>query len=541
LKKTSTLVDLCFLIWHVLNIFVQFLEVIMLRLISPHHRGKLGPTWRKAFSILASGPLVLFLFHSSAFAQTFFCPNTPRAIAAGDFNGDTKLDVAVVRQERFPDFTTRKVFIYPGNGSGGLGSPSEIQLNFQPSSVVAADFIPGGNFEIVVANVTPTLVGTLSTLAVGDFNGDGKLDVAVADTDPASGSGRVRVFLQISFPNFSLSFTDTSVLWGPADIAVGDFNGDGYLDFVVAKRLNDSFRASPGEVTIFLGNGTGGFTRQPDIQSGGSGPQSIVVGDFNGDGNLDLAVLHFNSSDVSVLFGDGDGNFVLSANSPIPLPVGVEVPPFLPRGASLVAIDFDVDGNLDLVAATHGGHSTNNRVFVLFGDGQGDFETALEFDPGCPPRSIVAGDFNGDGLPDIAASFFCGADVKILLNPLAPPDTTPPVVTCSASPNVLWPPNHKMVEVNVTVTVSDAESGPAGFELVSVTSNEPDEGLGDGDFPNDIQGFVVGTADTSGFLRAERSGLGTGRTYMLTYEGSDQAENTAQCTATVTVPHDQRK
>jgi hypothetical protein len=112
-------------------------------------------------------------------------------------------------------------------------------------------------------------------------------------------------------------------------------------------------------------------------------------------------------------------------------------------------------------------------------------------------------------------------------------DKTPPMVACSASPNVLWPPNNKLVPVNASVTVSDALSGPAGFTLVSVTSNEPDSGLGD------IQGFAAGTASTSGQLRAQRLGSGNGRVYTFTYSGSDRAGNTTSCTTTVSVPHDQ--
>jgi hypothetical protein len=110
-------------------------------------------------------------------------------------------------------------------------------------------------------------------------------------------------------------------------------------------------------------------------------------------------------------------------------------------------------------------------------------------------------------------------------------DSTPPTVTCSATPSSLWPANHKLRDVNVAVSVTDDESGPAGFTLVSVTSNEAD---GSGD----VQGWVSGTADTAGQLRAERSGGGAGRVYTLTYEGADQAGNTARCSATVAVPHD---
>jgi hypothetical protein len=112
-------------------------------------------------------------------------------------------------------------------------------------------------------------------------------------------------------------------------------------------------------------------------------------------------------------------------------------------------------------------------------------------------------------------------------------DKTPPTITCSASPNVLWPPNNKLVPVSVSVTVTDALSGPAGFTLVSVTSNEPDSGQGD------IQGFATGTSSTSGQLRAQRLGSGSGRVYTFTYSGSDRAGNTASCGTTVSVPHDQ--
>jgi hypothetical protein len=119
-------------------------------------------------------------------------------------------------------------------------------------------------------------------------------------------------------------------------------------------------------------------------------------------------------------------------------------------------------------------------------------------------------------------------------------DATPPAVTCSATPNELWPANHKLMAVSVNVSVTDDESGPAGFSLVSVTSNEADSGLGDGDTADDIQGWSTGTADTEGQLRAERSGQGTGRVYTFTYEGTDLAGNSATATCSVGTPHSQK-
>lgn len=116
-------------------------------------------------------------------------------------------------------------------------------------------------------------------------------------------------------------------------------------------------------------------------------------------------------------------------------------------------------------------------------------------------------------------------------------DKTAPVVACSANPNALWSPNHKLKNITATMNVNDPLSGAAGFTLVSVTSNEPDNGLGDGDTASDIQGWSVNTPDTAGQLRAERAGNGNGRIYTLTYQGADVAGNVAVCSTTVTVAH----
>src|SRR5262249_21754228 len=108
-------------------------------------------------------------------------------------------------------------------------------------------------------------------------------------------------------------------------------------------------------------------------------------------------------------------------------------------------------------------------------------------------------------------------------------DKTAPTVACSASPNTLWPPDHTLRNITTAMNVNDSLSGAAGFTLMSVTSNESDNGLGDGDIANDIQGWGVNSADTSGQLRAERSGAGNGRIYTLTYQGADVAGNVALC------------
>ncbi len=118
-------------------------------------------------------------------------------------------------------------------------------------------------------------------------------------------------------------------------------------------------------------------------------------------------------------------------------------------------------------------------------------------------------------------------------------DMTPPLLACAADPSEIWPPNHKLVPVTIGIEFTDALSGTDAFWLTAVASNEPDAGSGGGDKPNDIQGFTVDTDDTTGKLRAERAGDGSGRVYTFGYTGRDVAGNEATCTTVATVPHDQ--
>lgn len=119
-------------------------------------------------------------------------------------------------------------------------------------------------------------------------------------------------------------------------------------------------------------------------------------------------------------------------------------------------------------------------------------------------------------------------------------DTTPPTISCSADPDRLWPVNRKMRDIRVRVTLTDAGSGANGFKLLSVTSNEPANGQGDGNTSSDIAGWTLNTADVTGELRAERAGTLRDRIYTITYRGFDKAGNSATASCAVVVPHDQR-
>jgi hypothetical protein len=119
-------------------------------------------------------------------------------------------------------------------------------------------------------------------------------------------------------------------------------------------------------------------------------------------------------------------------------------------------------------------------------------------------------------------------------------DTTPPEFSVSVSPNVLWPPNHKMVDIRAAVTINDIGDPNPGWKLVSITSNEPEQGPGKKHSP-DIMGHEPGTADLEFQLRAERLGQEEGRIYTITYQAADSSGNSVLSEALVFVPHDMGK
>jgi len=136
-----------------------------------------------------------------------------------------------------------------------------------------------------------------------------------------------------------------------------------------------------------------------------------------------------------------------------------------------------------------------------------------------------------DAVDGCGDSDFCSSDAVVA-------DTTPPTIDVALNRYALWPPNHKLSEITATVTATDNCDPMVAFVLTSITSNEPDNGLGDGDTANDIQGASLDTPDLAFFLRSERSGAGTGRKYTIVYTAEDNAGNTATDTVCVRVPHD---
>jgi hypothetical protein len=272
--------------------------------------------------------------------------------------------------------------------------------------VAVADFNADGRLDLAIANSGSTSVsillgsgtGSFSAttnftagtgprfVAVRDFNGDGKLDLAVAN----GGASDVSILLGAGDGSFGAA-TNFAVGPNPESLAVGDFNGDSKLDLAVAN-------AGSNNVSILLGTGTGSFGAATNFAVG-SGPISVVVGDFDSDGKLDLAVANSPPGVVSILLGTGTGSFGAATN----FAVGTG-----PRFAAVA--DFNGDGQLDLAVA----NQSIPTISILLGTGTGSFSVASNFAAGSGPEAVAVADFNGDGKLDVAINN-PGGSVSVLL------------------------------------------------------------------------------------------------------------------------------
>lgn len=281
----------------------------------------------------------------------------PNSTALADFDGDGKLDLATA-------LNNANLGMARGNGDG----------SFQAAQYFTADR-------------SPFFPSTIS-IAVGDFNNDGKPDLATSTFS----TNQLSVILNESTGAGNLAFGDPITQGAGAEpvyVVVGDFNRDGKLDVATANIAADG----GASVGILLGNGDGTFQ---DVQfvAAGANPDSLAVGDFNRDGIPDLAVTYGadagpSADKVGVLLGNGDGTFqdvrfFNAGSAPTALAIG----------------DFNRDGVPDIAAA----NEDSNNVSILIGDGGGNFTTRCTLAVGRAPNAIAAADFNGDGRLDLGVS-----------------------------------------------------------------------------------------------------------------------------------------
>ncbi|CAF0913691.1 unnamed protein product [Adineta steineri] len=337
--------------------------------------------------------------------MTFFSVTynfNPYSIAAGDFNGDNRLDIAVVNYDyNYVDIVlTYRNYTFLNQNTYSTGNQSG------PNSVAFADFNNDKQLDIVVANSGTNNIGiflgygngtfssqtTYSTgdnsqpfsVTIGDFNNDQQLDIVVAN----SGTNNIGIFFGYFNGTFSSQTTySTGNGSMPYDVATGDFNNDGQLDIAVANYYGCN-------IGIFLGYSNGTFSSQQTYPTGNSsGPQSIAIGDFNNDSRLDIAVTNYKGYNVGVFLGYGNGAFA------------DQISYFVPLGTtpSDIAIgDVNNDNHRDIIITVD--YSYNILIFLGYGNGTFVQGNTYSTGSGSHPFSITVGDLNNDNQLDIVVS-----------------------------------------------------------------------------------------------------------------------------------------
>jgi hypothetical protein len=327
----------------------------------------------------------------------------PQAVAAADFNGDGRLDLAVANSG------DNTVSVRLGNGDGTFQAAQNFATGLGPRSLAVGDFNGDGKLDVVTANANDVDVSVLLgkgdgtfgaasniyiggpfpvALAAGDLNGDNRIDLVVTSyevVNAGEGGGDQNWYMNVLLGNGDGTFapvltTDPGLLQA-VSVALADVNADGRQDVVTIDGYN-------GAAIVLLGNGDGTF--QPAAAYAG-GANSIAVADFNGDGKPDLA-----TGSVSILLGNGDGTFGTAQNFFAAGGSG---------GQSLAVADFNGDGKPD-VATT---------ASVLLGNGDGTLRPPIQFNAGYED-AVAAADFNGDGRPDLAVTNGTSNTVAVFIN-----------------------------------------------------------------------------------------------------------------------------
>jgi uncharacterized protein (DUF2141 family) len=308
-----------------------------------------------------------------------------------DFNGDGKLDLANIAGD---NALSTSLVVYLGNGDGTFQNPVTYPITQEASTQ------------------------SLAALAVGDFSGDGKLDLAIVVNNCSPGSGQycsalgsVAILLGNGDGTFQQP-VNVGTHYAPDSIVAADFNGDGLLDIAVtdSSSLLSGYPAN-ASIAVLLGNGDGSF--QPYVEfPAPNAHRGLVAADFNGDGHIDLASLGYPDgsypNSIYSFLGNGDGTFQ---------PYQVVTTGFYPQ--AIAVADLNGDGKLDLVVPNYCAkvnqcdyyNNVPGSVSILLGNGDGTFQTNVEYQVGLGPIWVLINDLNGDGKPDLAIGTQCGGDL----------------------------------------------------------------------------------------------------------------------------------
>lgn len=322
----------------------------------------------------------------------------PIAVALADLDGNQNLDLVVANN------FDNNAWIFLGNGDGTFQSEHQYWMGSNPVALDLADFNGDGNQDMAMAGwshsavrgyVTVRLgngnghfqqpshyldVNRTYSLASGDLDGDGDLDLAVSCRFPDL-YDRISILVGQGDGTFSVGSSYILLPDTPEDLALGDIDGDGHPDLVVVTLDEGTF--------LMLGNGDNTF--QSAINLGHNG-HATAIGDLNSDGNPDLVVGNADRPEggtgATVLLGKGDGTFFDAVSYPAP---GFAM--------SIVLEDINADGSLDIVMGTN-----YSNVSILPGNGDGTFQNATGYGIGEDALSVALGDLDNDGLPDLAAA-----------------------------------------------------------------------------------------------------------------------------------------
>jgi hypothetical protein len=337
----------------------------------------------------------------------------PCYVATGDFNNDDRVDILAANCGQY------NIGIYLGYGNGTFSEEITYPTNSSSESLAIGDFNNDNYIDIVVANNGSNSIGVFlgygngtfqsqvsyptgdssspQSVAVGDFNNDSRLDIVVANYQ----SNNVYVFRGYGNGSFTGQIVYSMVRKSnPQWVAVADLNNDNILDLVVANFNADN-------VCILLGYGNGSFGNVITLKTGeDSGPYSIAIGDLNKDKLLDIAVANWQSNNIGIFFGYGNGTFssqktyFINSNSNL---------------KSIVVIDVNNDTLLDILVVDC--NSENSSMGIFYGFGNGNFTLPKLYSTGLNsfPTTIAIGDFNNDSRVDLAINYYNEDEIGIML------------------------------------------------------------------------------------------------------------------------------